>query len=166
LKVAASDMVNLGWRCGRRGAVRGPGPGSGMSNPAIESEDLTGDPSRIRTCNPQSRNLVLYPVELWDRSFTAGGRHSTANMKNPLSGQALLRTLLRFRATYRNGGPLRLSALKAMWRHHRLPDDVQGLASSYVVRNSFAISFGGHEAVTFAFPIETRRLSASQGAPS
>jgi hypothetical protein len=26
-----------------------------------------GDPSRIRTCNPRSRNPLLYPVELWDR---------------------------------------------------------------------------------------------------
>ena len=50
---------------------------------------LTGDPSRIRTCNPRSRNPLLYPVELWDRSLSAPGLHSTANMKNPLSGQAL-----------------------------------------------------------------------------
>jgi hypothetical protein len=27
----------------------------------------SGDPSRIRTCNPRSRNPLLYPVELWDR---------------------------------------------------------------------------------------------------
>jgi hypothetical protein len=27
-----------------------------------------GDPSRIRTCNPRSRNPLLYPVELWDRN--------------------------------------------------------------------------------------------------
>lgn len=27
---------------------------------------LDGDPGRIRTCNPQSRNLMLYPVELRD----------------------------------------------------------------------------------------------------
>jgi hypothetical protein len=26
-----------------------------------------GDPSRGRTCNPQLRRLVLYPVELWGR---------------------------------------------------------------------------------------------------
>src|SRR6478735_5572438 len=42
-----------------------------------------GDPSRIRTCNPRSRNPLLYPVELWDRR----GLSSTANMKNPLSRQ-------------------------------------------------------------------------------
>ena len=28
-----------------------------------------GDPSRIRTCNPRSRNPLLYPVELWDRTW-------------------------------------------------------------------------------------------------
>ena len=27
----------------------------------------TGDPGRIRTCDPQIRNLVLYPTELRDR---------------------------------------------------------------------------------------------------
>src|SRR5882757_3206071 len=27
----------------------------------------SGDPSRIRTCNPRCRNPLLYPVELWDR---------------------------------------------------------------------------------------------------
>src|ERR1700733_12407401 len=32
-----------------------------------EASDFTGDPSRIRTCNPRSRNPLLYPVELWDR---------------------------------------------------------------------------------------------------
>src|SRR5439155_4096208 len=43
-----------------------------------------GDPGRIRTCNPQSRNLMLYPVELRDRR----GLFSTGNMKNPLRSQA------------------------------------------------------------------------------
>src|SRR5471030_517963 len=43
-----------------------------------------GDPNRIRTCNPRSRNPLLYPVELWDR----WGLHIIANMKNPLPGQA------------------------------------------------------------------------------
>jgi hypothetical protein len=31
-----------------------------------------GDPGRIRTCNPQSRNLMLYPVELRDRTVCGG----------------------------------------------------------------------------------------------
>src|ERR1700692_2706840 len=38
-----------------------------------------GDPSRIRTCNPRSRNPLLYPVELWDRWQL----YTIANMKNP-----------------------------------------------------------------------------------
>jgi hypothetical protein len=33
-----------------------------------------GDPSRTRTCNPRSRNPLLYPVELWDRLLRACGR--------------------------------------------------------------------------------------------
>jgi hypothetical protein len=33
---------------------------------------LDGDPGRIRTCNPQSRNLMLYPVELRDRTACDG----------------------------------------------------------------------------------------------
>src|SRR5262249_27305540 len=33
---------------------------------------LNGDPSRTRTCNPQLRRLMLYPVELWGRLFTSG----------------------------------------------------------------------------------------------
>src|SRR5215204_5179875 len=45
---------------------------------------LDGDPGRIRTCNPQSRNLMLYPVELRDRLPLI----STGNMKNPLRSQA------------------------------------------------------------------------------
>ena len=53
------------------------GANSGRQNEA-------GDPSRIRTCNPRSRNPLLYPVELWDRCRL----HSIANMKNPLPGQA------------------------------------------------------------------------------
>jgi hypothetical protein len=68
-----------------------------------------GDPSRTRTCNPRSRNPLLYPVELWDRchatsfgaALGAGGQagepnhgsvHSTVNMKNPLSRKEILRT--------------------------------------------------------------------------
>src|ERR1700682_3080758 len=44
---------------------------------------MNGDPSRIRTCNPRSRNPLLYPVELWDRRALL----SIANMKNLLSRQ-------------------------------------------------------------------------------
>jgi hypothetical protein len=44
----------------------------------------SGDPSRIRTCNPRSRNPLLYPVELWDRWRL----YIIANMKNPHRRQA------------------------------------------------------------------------------
>src|SRR5713101_6945441 len=53
-----------------------------LSKTALHAK--AGDPSRIRTCNPRSRNPLLYPVELWDR----WGLFSTANMKNPLPRQA------------------------------------------------------------------------------
>ena len=74
---------------------------------------MTGDPSRIRTCNPRSRNPLLYPVELWDRP--GGSRpgyspyrlslSSTANMKNPLPRQDGRTDFLKF-ATKADGGPL------------------------------------------------------------
>src|SRR5713101_3055410 len=67
-----------------------------LPNPAKQignGPSPNGDPSRIRTCNPRSRNPLLYPVELWDRNFRTTwlgqfGLHSIANMKNPPSGQA------------------------------------------------------------------------------
>ena len=40
-----------------------PEASASIANRCLE----TGDPSRIRTCNPRSRNPLLYPVELWDR---------------------------------------------------------------------------------------------------
>jgi hypothetical protein len=46
---------------------------------------MTGDPSRIRTCNPRSRNPLLYPVELWDR----WGAFIPPELKNQHSHQAL-----------------------------------------------------------------------------
>jgi hypothetical protein len=49
-----------------------------------DRQNEAGDPSRIRTCNPRSRNPLLYPVELWDRWRP----YNIANMKNPLPGQA------------------------------------------------------------------------------
>ena len=76
-----------------------------------------GDPSRIRTCNPRSRNPLLYPVELWDRpggtrpgyppciGFPYLALSSTANMKNPLPRQDGRTDFLNF-ATKADGGPL------------------------------------------------------------
>jgi hypothetical protein len=60
-----------------------------------------GDPSRIRTCNPRSRNPLLYPVELWDRRelHSIAKLHSIANMKNPLPRQARFRTIFPDQAT-------------------------------------------------------------------
>ena len=59
---------------------------SGMKrNPCVRNgPEIIGDPSRIRTCNPRSRNPLLYPVELWDRWRL----YTIANMKNPLCRQA------------------------------------------------------------------------------
>ena len=42
----------------------GKGAARGHSVCVIES---IGDPGRVRTCNRQIRNLMLYPVELRDR---------------------------------------------------------------------------------------------------
>src|SRR6266581_7566039 len=67
--------------------------------------EIVGDPSRIRTCNPRSRNPLLYPVELWDRNFRKLGLHSIANMKNPLSGQAPSEPFLAIRRQSLSGGP-------------------------------------------------------------
>ena len=72
----------------------------------------SGDPSRIRTCNPRSRNPLLYPVELWDRPGGSRPRYSpyrlslssTANMKNPLPRQDCRTDFLKF-ATKADGGP-------------------------------------------------------------
>jgi hypothetical protein len=72
----------------------------------------SGDPSRIRTCNPRSRNPLLYPVELWDRPGGSRPRYSpywlslssTANMKNPLPRQDGRTDFLKF-ATKADGGP-------------------------------------------------------------
>src|SRR5471030_726223 len=46
--------------------------------------ERAGDPSRIRTCNPRSRNPLLYPVELWDRRTP----HITTIIKKPPPGHA------------------------------------------------------------------------------
>src|SRR3954463_4801027 len=126
--------------------------------------EVIGDPSRIRTCNPRSRNPLLYPVELWDRSFTAHGLHSTANMKNSPSGQVLLRTLLRFRATYRTVDrcvcpPSRQSGATAGYRmtsRGSLRPMLHASLSPTTPAATRPSPFRG-------FLIETRPLAASQG---
>jgi hypothetical protein len=64
----------------------GPLPSSKANSvrPRQQQSKASGDPSRIRTCNPRSRNPLLYPVELWDRRPP----YNIANMKNPLPRQA------------------------------------------------------------------------------
>ena len=37
---------------------------SGRSCGSCRGVELIGDPGRIRTCDPQIRNLMLYPAEL------------------------------------------------------------------------------------------------------
>jgi hypothetical protein len=65
-----------------------------------QAKGANGDPSRIRTCNPRSRNPLLYPVELWDRWRP----YNIANMKNPLLRQAVCEPFPRSRRqTHRRG---------------------------------------------------------------
>jgi hypothetical protein len=40
---------------------------SQVAEKLLQFHDLSGDPDRIRTCDPQIRNLVLYPAELRDQ---------------------------------------------------------------------------------------------------
>src|SRR5688500_16578605 len=133
----------------------------------VKDLDVTGDPSRIRTCNPRSRNPLLYPVELWDRSFSALRLHSTANMKNPLSGQALsepfsaserptetVERCVRPPSTHRRTAAGCLTTSRGSLRHM--------LHATFSLPASAATSPSPFHALL----IETRRLSASQGAPS
>src|SRR3954470_4579414 len=41
-------------------------------------QSVAGDPGRTRTCNPRSRNPLLYPVELRDRLAIAADRGTAA----------------------------------------------------------------------------------------
>ena len=132
---------------------------------------VTGDPSRIRTCNPRSRNPLLYPVELWDRRFAARGMpvglDSIANMKNPLPGQARSepfsepkrRTLAVDRCVQ--------AAVNAMLRRIGLPLPPKGslrqmLYATFSHPCSAAISRSPFRASLYV----TRTSSAAQGAPS
>jgi hypothetical protein len=119
-----------------------------------EAFDFIGDPSRIRTCNPRSRNPLLYPVELWDRNFRKPGLHSIANMKNPLSGQALSEPFLAIRRQSLSGG--RLPSARPY--RNAAPPLAAGAARSSaklfgnVAYNFFVtpFPFQRHESVTFS----------------
>lgn len=143
----------------------------GGANGAAENAGVTGDPSRIRTCNPRSRNPLLYPVELWDRSFVSLGLplglHSIANMKNPLSGQACFepflaagrQTLMVDRCVC---PPSRQCCAAAGCRVMSRGSPRHVLHANSSLPPSAAMSPSPFRAFLF----ETRRLSASQGAPS
>jgi hypothetical protein len=122
-------------------------------------EDI-GDPSRIRTCNPRSRNPLLYPVELWDRR----GLHSIANMKNPLSRQVGCEPFSLFRRQILSGGTgLRSSSTQCC------APSISGVArlapamshATFSPPSSIAMSPSPFSALLYV----TRRSSA-QGAPS
>ena len=126
--------------------------------------EIIGDPSRIRTCNPRSRNPLLYPVELWDR----WGQFSTANMKNPLPRQARSEPI---------PGPARqsraadrLRQVRPQRRHamppRRPPARHRDLVRQMPACNSFAGLFDRHQSVTFSRPfIRHVAIVRAQGAP-
>jgi hypothetical protein len=125
-----------------------------------------GDPSRIRTCNPRSRNPLLYPVELWDRNLRTLWLHSTANMKNPLPGQAPTEPFLPMPRQSLTGGPLHRSH-----RHRRATAGRQpkpkGLYDKCRMRLHCILAPAPRVRHGFrAFLFRTRLLSVSQGAPS
>jgi hypothetical protein len=120
----------------------------------------SGDPSRIRTCNPRSRNPLLYPVELWDHR----GLHSTANMKNPLSRQAGCEPFCPLSRQIPGGGPvLRSRPTQCCAAADRGAARLVPAMShaTFPPPGSIAMSPSPFSAVLFV----TRRSSA-QGAPS
>ena len=157
-------------RTGLRGASGGF-DGVGRAKGGRKDEGVAGDPSRIRTCNPRSRNPLLYPVELWDRRFTAlvasAGLHSIANMKNPLPGQARFEPFLVVgrpigtvdRCVCPPSGQCCAAAGCRVMSRASLR---QMLHATLSLNPCAAISPSPFR----AFLIETRRSSASQGAPS
>lgn len=159
-----SRQTTLRWSSGRFESI-------GRAQGGIANEGVTGDPSRIRTCNPRSRNPLLYPVELWDRRFMAPvtplGLHSIANMKNPLPGQARFEPFFAARRLTRAVDrclcpPSTQCCAAAGYRLKPRGSLRQMLHAAHSLIPSAAISPSPFRAFLF----ETRRLSASQGAPS
>jgi hypothetical protein len=129
-----------------------------LSKTALRSKG--GGPSRIRTCNPRSRNPLLYPVELWDR----WGLSSTANMKNPLPRQARPEPIPGAPRPNRGAGRCVRSAFNAnvpAARRRRGTGTCFGNAACDLFAVSVAISPSPFRAHLFV----TRR-STAQGAPS
>ena len=122
--------------------------------------EIVGDPSRIRTCNPRSRNPLLYPVELWDRWRL----YNIANMKNPLCRQARSEP---FSATKRQS-PKRWTV--SVPQRNAAPRPAFGAAEGSLRQMSHATF--SHSSSTAMSPspfkallLDTRRSSA-QGVPS
>ena len=51
-----------------------------------EQFDFIGDPGRTRTCDPQIRNLVLYPAELRGLSFGSTLFSASHTLFNTIAG--------------------------------------------------------------------------------
>jgi hypothetical protein len=137
----------------------------GISNIPVGADssrpDKTGDPSRIRTCNPRSRNPLLYPVELWDRWRL----HSIANMKNPLCRQA------RSEPFCDPGRHTGVADLRGRPQRHAAPRRAAGLAEGSLRPMSHATFSRTHFAAISPSPFRAfltfkRHLSAGPGAPS
>ncbi len=143
-----------------------------------QSEDVAGDPNRIRTCNPRSRNPLLYPVELWDRRFRPRvrppGLHSIANMKKSASGQAISEP---FPAAKRPTGTVDRcvrSALNAMFApqitHRRRKGHASAMSCEILdplFPRQFPSQVPRHESVTFSrTSVRNAADVRAQGAPS
>jgi hypothetical protein len=112
----------------------------------IAPSGKNGDPSRIRTCNPRSRNPLLYPVELWDRNFEKPELHSIANMKNPLPGQACSEPFSPAWRQSLSGGGL----CQVRRQRNAVPQPAAGVARvGHGACDFFATPFRRHESVTF-----------------
>ena len=144
------------------------------ANGEAQSEDVAGDPNRIRTCNPRSRNPLLYPVELWDRRFRPRvrprGLHSIANMKKSPSGQVVSEP---FAAAKRPTGTVDRcfrSAPNAMFAPRISRRRRKGHASAMSCEffgPLFPCHFPCHESVTFSrISVRNAAFVRGQGAPS
>ena len=137
---------------------------------------MSGDPSRIRTCNPRSRNPLLYPVELWDR---LGGTQpgyppyrlslsSTANMKNPLSRQAGPNRFPRASRPRQTAGHCLWSAPDTKPAAGTPPGGAAGTVwTAKAMHATFSqADIHCHQSVTFSRTFRRYAAMSAQGAPS
>src|SRR6202051_3933685 len=117
-----------------------------LGSPSIRSlEAATGDPSRIRTCNPRSRNPLLYPVELWDRWRL----YTIANMKNPQLRHPRSEPFSLPNRQSCSGGPFWLWPALTECRPPAAVGATERLTTTNVVCDLFAPLFRGHQSVPF-----------------